>query len=87
MKPYCTLCKTDHEKWQAHVFAKANGERRSNQPDCPGINEGVAGGERPAFDRKTYQREYMRSYRKKQSLMLQTAKALLERAAEPWPRG
>ena len=74
----CEICGTEHEKWQAHVFQKNAG---------PGdVVSSVPLVSSPQFDRRTYQREYMRSYRKKQSLMVQTAKALLEHVAEPWPR-
>ena len=78
----CDTCKTVHEKWQAHVFRTS-----------PQVPKGVTGPEmssRPVetgFDRRAYQRAYMRSYRRRQSLMVQTAKALLEHIAEPWPRG
>ena len=89
--PLCPICNTKHYGAE-HVF-KADVAQTVRAPGTPATSRnapGVAGSSPAAaatFDRRAYQRAYMRSYRKKQSLMLQTAKALLDHVAEPWPRG
>ena len=62
-----------------HKARKDERERDQPQslPDAPAT----------AFDRKAYQRAYMRGYRKRQALMLETAKAIWEGRAEFMKKG
>ena len=75
-------CSCDKSYWPQQAWAHAGCEKETAKPISVDGRKTIHG-----FDRKAYQKAYMKAYRRRQSLMLQTAKALLEHVAEPWPRG
>ena len=67
-RPLCPLCKTNHFAREPHAFKKA--PEKIAPPELPapfpGPSEVSSSAKQPGgapFDRKTYQREYMRKYR------------------------
>ena len=56
MKPYCVLCKTEHEKWQAHVWPKV-----APKPPVKAVEAPHQRWDRRAYN--AFMRDYMKVWR------------------------
>ena len=79
--PKCRLCGEKHRLGDAHIF-KDSAPVAATKHKAFSPTPQVVG-----FDPRAYQKAYMRVYRRRQTLMVQTAQALLGGVAERWPRG
>ena len=81
-RPLCPLCGIKHFAREAHVFrdnvllgakrklvdaVPARKEGEVSQPPKP-VDKKAEIGKKPVFDRKAYQREYVREWRKRRAL-------------------
>lgn len=95
--PKCKFCGV--AEWR-HICGQTAGDVKRSVARRPVVSAASVDGVRPqnpivgvpekegsGFDRRAYQKAYMRVYRRKQSLVIQTAEALLGGVAERWPRG
>lgn len=76
-RPLCPLCKTKHYAREAHVFASI--KRETVRPVKEVAQAHKATEPLPSqFDKKAYQKLYMRGYRRRRGLLVETLQAALD---------